>query len=94
MTRTKLIIVEGMWGSGKSTTAELIYDHLTECGIDTRLFLEGDLDNPADYDKVACFTHNEYNNLLEKYSDSIRLIQSITESKPHIYLYLTPQQEI
>lgn len=81
MTKTKLIIVEGMWGSGKSTTAKLIYDHLTEAGIDTRLFLEGDLDNPADYDKVACFSHNEYNELVENHSDSIGLIQSMTQSK-------------
>ncbi|TKI46727.1 P-loop NTPase family protein [Bacillus mycoides] len=81
MTRTKLIIVEGMWGSGKSTTSKLIYDHLTESGIETRLFLEGDLDNPADYDKVACFTHKEFNKLLEKHSESIGLIRSITQSK-------------
>jgi thymidylate kinase len=42
--QAKLIIVEGMWGSGKSTTAKLIRDHSAESGIETRLFLEGDLD--------------------------------------------------
>ncbi|MGA9286834.1 MAG: hypothetical protein WBV93_00680 [Anaerobacillus sp.] len=81
MSGTKLIIVEGIWGSGKSTTAQLIYDYLKEAGIDTRLFLEGDLDNPADYDQVACFTEKEYNELLAKHSNSIDLIHSITQSK-------------
>lgn len=81
MTRSKLIIVEGVWGSGKSTTAQLICNHLTEVGKKTRLFLEGDLDHPADYDKVACLTNQEYSVLLEKHSALIGLIRSITQSK-------------
>ncbi|MDT3425097.1 hypothetical protein J2Z22_000610 [Paenibacillus forsythiae] len=81
MTRTKLIIVEGIWGSGKSTTAKLINDHLTALGIDTHLFLEGDLDHPADYDKVSCLTNKEYQKLLERHSESVGLIRSITQCK-------------
>lgn len=78
---TKLIIVEGMWGSGKSTTAQLIDDHLTKSGVDTRLYLEGDLDHPADYDQVACFSRDEYKQFLQRHLQAAGIIQSITETK-------------
>ncbi len=96
LAETKLIIVEGMWGSGKSTTAKLIYDHLTKAGIDTRAYLEGDLNNPADYDKVACFTQEEYSELVEKHIDSLKLIEEITHSKEIYYFieYGKLQQEL
>ncbi|MDP4549620.1 hypothetical protein Q9251_01840 [Alkalihalobacillus macyae] len=96
MAETKLIIVEGMWGSGKSTSAKLIYDHLTKAGIDTRAYLEGDLNNPADYDKVACFTQEEYSELVEKHIDSLKLIEEITHSKGNYYFieYGKLQQEL
>ncbi|HDR7624480.1 TPA: hypothetical protein QCX73_005385 [Bacillus mycoides] len=38
---TKLIIVEGLPGFGKSTTTNLLYDILIEKNIDVELFLEG-----------------------------------------------------
>ncbi|MDQ0483949.1 hypothetical protein [Guptibacillus hwajinpoensis] len=96
MAETKLIIVEGMWGSGKSTTAKLIYDHLTKAGIETRAYLEGDLNNPADYDKVACFTQEEYSELVEKHIDSLKLIEEITQCKGNYYFieYGKLQQEL
>lgn len=61
---TKLILVEGLPGFGKSTTAKLIYDFLMERNIDAELYLEGDLHHPADYDGVACFTREQYGQLL------------------------------
>ncbi|KYP82068.1 hypothetical protein [Ferroacidibacillus organovorans] len=81
MTKCKLIVVEGVWGLGKTTTAQFIYDHLIESGVKVSLFLEGDLDHPADYDKVACFTVQEYNRILQKHSASIALIRSMTEDR-------------
>jgi hypothetical protein len=63
---TKLIIVEGLPGFGKTTTANLIYDILTENNINVELFLEGDLDHPADYDGVSCFNKNEFEGLLSR----------------------------
>jgi hypothetical protein len=64
--RTKLILVEGLPGSGKSTTAGLILEILTENGVDAELFMEGNLDHPADYEGVAYFTEEEFGNLLER----------------------------
>ncbi|MFD2043397.1 hypothetical protein ACFSTA_03305 [Ornithinibacillus salinisoli] len=61
---TKLIIVEGLPGFGKTTTANLIHDIFTENNINTELFLEGNLDHPTDYDGVSCFNEKEFECLL------------------------------
>jgi len=43
--RTKLVIVEGLPGSGKTTTASAIHEVLTNNYISSELFLEGNLDH-------------------------------------------------
>lgn len=63
MMPTKLILIEGLPGSGKSTTARMIHEILQDKGIKSELFLEGNLNHPADYDGVAYFTKNEYQKL-------------------------------
>jgi hypothetical protein len=68
----KLVLIEGLPGSGKSTTAQLVHDILAEMNIGAQLFLEGNLDHPADYDGVACFTKCEYDEIwssLERFGD-------------------------
>lgn len=62
---TKLILVEGLPGFGKSTTARMIQEILLEQNVDVELFMEGNLNHPADYDSVACFTELEFKNLIE-----------------------------
>ena len=62
--KSKLILVEGLPGSGKSTTARLIYDILMENGVNAELYMEGNLDHPADYEGVAYFTEDEFEHLL------------------------------
>jgi hypothetical protein len=64
---TKLVIVEGIPGSGKTTAAEFIRDWLAERGARTALYLEGDLDHPADFESVACLDEGEYARLLEQF---------------------------
>lgn len=79
---TKLILVEGLPGFGKSTTAKLIYDSLVEMRIDAQLFLEGDLNHPADYDSVACFTKEQYEQLIlnsGKLEETIKNLIKINE---------------
>lgn len=61
---TKLIIVEGLPGFGKSTTAKLINEILSQNKIEVELFLEGNLNHPADYDGVSCFNKFEFDRLL------------------------------
>lgn len=65
----KLIFIEGLPGSGKSTTAQLVHEWVTEMNIKAQLFLEGDLDHPADYDGVACFKEDEYSRLLNSHEE-------------------------
>lgn len=62
--KTKLLIVEGLPGFGKSTTAKLIHEILTENHVKAELFFEGNLDHPADYEGVSCFNELEFDQLL------------------------------
>ncbi|HFJ9437896.1 MULTISPECIES: hypothetical protein [Bacillus] len=66
---TKLIIVEGLPGFGKSTTAKLINEILSQNKIEVELFLEGNLNHPADYDGVSCFNKFEFDRLLSRSGD-------------------------
>ncbi|NBI30870.1 P-loop NTPase family protein [Chengkuizengella marina] len=61
---SRLIIIEGLPGFGKSTTAKIVELLLKERNIKTKLFLEGNLDHPADYDGVSVFNKKEYDELL------------------------------
>jgi hypothetical protein len=84
--KTKLILIEGLPGFGKSTTAKLVYDSLVEMNVDAELYLEGDLNHPADYDRVACFTKEEYERLLLQSSDLGDTIKEHIEVKDGEYL--------
>ncbi|HAZ39288.1 MULTISPECIES: hypothetical protein [unclassified Exiguobacterium] len=65
---TKLFIVEGLPGSGKTTTAEALTRLLQEQQINTRLHIEGDLNHPADYESVAYLTLSEWVEFQSKYA--------------------------
>ncbi|MGE6256837.1 hypothetical protein ACQKCU_02830 [Heyndrickxia sporothermodurans] len=89
---TKLIIVEGLPGFGKSTTANIIYDILKGNNINAELFLEGNLDHPADYDGVSCFNKNEFECLLSNSGEFKEiLINRVIKKGNH---YLVPYQKI
>lgn len=89
---TKLIIVEGLPGFGKSTTARLIKDILSEDNREVELVLEGNLDHPADYDGVSCFTKDEFDKILS-ISGSFRevFLDRVMEKDHH---YLLPYRKI
>ncbi len=57
---TRLVIVEGIPGSGKTSMARFAAEQLAARGRDVRLYLEGDLDQPADPESVACLTDDEF----------------------------------
>ena len=72
---TRLILIEGLPGAGKSTTAGFVKDILDECGGEARLFFEGNLDHPADMESVAflpegdfAVLQNQYGGLLEGFT--------------------------
>lgn len=63
MTDTKLILIEGIPGSGKTSVARFVCDWLESHRRQPRLFLEGDWQHPADFESVACLTDAEYADL-------------------------------
>ena len=73
--KTRLIMVEGLPGSGKTTTAQLVHEIFNEMNYKNELILEGNLDHPADYDGVAYFEEKEIEILLSnfnKYKDILK----------------------
>lgn len=79
-TTTKLIVVEGIPGSGKSTMAAFIKDWLAARGLPARLFLEGDPNHPADFEFIAFFSRPEWEQLLESHPTQRAWLESRVES--------------
>jgi len=74
--KTKLIMIEGLPSSGKSTIAQITDEILNENETVHKIFYEGNLDHPADYDGVSFLNFQEFNELIckyEKYSDLIKM---------------------
>lgn len=65
----KLLLVEGIPGSGKSSLAVFVRDWLAARGLPCRLYPEGDLDHPADFESVAYFTPAEFAGLCARHPD-------------------------
>ncbi len=64
---SKLYLIEGLPGSGKTTTAETLTRLLQEQQINTCLHIEGDLNHPADYESVAYLTMDEWTDFQKEY---------------------------
>lgn len=64
----RLFLIEGLPGSGKTTTAEALTRVLQNQQINTRLHIEGDLNHPADYENVAYLTMDEWTDFQSKYA--------------------------
>ena len=65
----KLILVEGLPGSGKTTTSKLVHQILFKKGFEPKLFVEGDLNHPADFESVACLSEIEYSEIKHQLPD-------------------------
>lgn len=94
--KTKLILVEGLPGSGKSTTAGLIHEILTENQVSAELYMEGNLDHPADYEGVAYFTETEFDELLVESGSLSKVFQDriIVKRGRHLLPYLKIKNEL
>lgn len=64
----RLIIVEGIPGSGKTTLAQRIAESLRAIRKDVNLYVEGDL-HPTDMAWCACLTQEEYQGVCRKYPE-------------------------
>lgn len=88
----KLIIVEGLPGSGKSTAAQMVFDILKSKGIDCELYSEGDFNHPADFDGVAYFDREEFNILEKAHCESRDVLNRIKIE--YINGYLIPYRKV
>lgn len=70
----RLILVEGMPGSGKTTISTKIKDYLTNKGLNVILYNEGDL-HPADMAWNALFSKEEYDNLIKENKEYEQVIK-------------------
>jgi hypothetical protein len=62
----KLILVEGIPGSGKTTIAKKISAYYRDRGVSATTYSEGEA-HPADLGWIACVPSERYNDLLERY---------------------------
>lgn len=80
--KNRLIMIEGIPGSGKTTCARNLEAYLKEEGINVRLFTEGDV-HPVDMAWQAYLSKEEYKNLLKQYPEhesSIRAWTKVNEN--------------
>lgn len=75
MKNTKLILFEGIPGSGKTTTSQHLFSHLLEDGVPAKLYIEGS-QHPIDLPFFAYLTQYEYNDLLIKFPQQAEWIKS------------------
>lgn len=66
MSYSKLIIIEGIPGSGKTTTAKFVEERLASKKMNVCLFNEGNPNHPADFEQTAFFEHKDYNEMVIK----------------------------
>ena len=82
---TRLIIVEGIPGSGKTTTAKRIRDWIDGKGMKPLLYLEDSSDHPVDLDNLSYFDEEQYQRFVEKYSDYQQTIEKVSEKSSDGY---------
>ncbi|MTI67767.1 MAG: hypothetical protein FH753_14370 [Firmicutes bacterium] len=83
--KNRLILIEGLPSSGKTTTTKMTHKVLNNLDIANKVFYEGDLDHPADYDGVSFFSEVEFYDLLSKYKKERKLIKKIAIKRQEGY---------
>ncbi|SDC69944.1 hypothetical protein [Geotoga petraea] len=91
--KNKLILVEGLPGVGKTTISKTIKQIFHKQNIKSKLFLEGEIDQPADYESVAFFNEKEYEEIIKKHPENSEIIKKITQKNKKGYL-LNYKEEI
>ena len=86
MSPPKLILLEGIPGSGKSRTGELVLGLLERQGLAVHFWREGDFDHPADFEGVADLSATGYRDLLARYPLLADLLQKYLTVRGADYL--------
>ena len=95
MLNSRLILIEGIPGSGKTTTARLVADWLEKQGKRAVLYQEGDLDHPADFESVACLDDCQYAELRSQFPAQVEYLAKNVQKRvsDYFFSYCTMQQE-
>lgn len=65
--QSKLILLEGIPGSGKSTAGATLQKFFEYNNIPSRFWSEGDFDHPADFEGIARLSKSQFENLLARH---------------------------
>lgn len=93
MTKSKLILLEGIPGSGKSSAGDYLQrflkKHVEDRGHAVRFWREGSFDHPADFEGVACFNGEKYHDLSARYPEMAALLneQLVIQDDDHLLWY-------
>lgn len=92
MLNTRLIMFEGIPGSGKTTTSKLLHKIFIEKGITSSIYIEG-CDHPIDLPFYAYLSISEYDALLMRYKKQSQWLQknSIIEESYVLSPYKIPE---
>lgn len=87
----KLIIFEGIPGSGKTTTSQLLHKYFIEKGIGSNIFIEGS-EHPIDLPFYAYLSLSEYDSLIWEFHEQADWLQknSIVEQNYVLIPYKKP----
>ena len=77
--KTKLIVVEGIPGSGKTSTAQYVRDWAASQGLNPLLYLEDAPNHPVDLDTLSYFDTENYHQFLAQFEDYQPVIEKISE---------------
>jgi hypothetical protein len=83
---SKLILLEGIPGSGKTTAAINLQSFLENNRISSNFWREGDFDHPADFEGMACLTKARYQDLVSRYPELVELFQEFTTVRGNDHL--------
>jgi hypothetical protein len=92
MVNTKLIAFEGIPGTGKTTTSQLLHKNFLDNRIDSNIFIEG-CEHPIDLPFYAYLSLNEYDALIFKFKEQAVWLQnnSIVEENYVLTPYKIPE---
>ncbi len=83
---SKLILFEGIPGSGKTTAAVNLQNLFESKHIPSRFWREGDFDHPADFESIARLSASEYQGLLARHSELTEIVREHTSIRGDDYL--------
>ena len=75
----RLILLEGLPGTGKTTNAYRLYEQLVRNGRDVRWLHEVSQPHPTLFFSESCLTKEEYRLFLEKHPEAAAMLSGITE---------------